>query len=585
MPPVNSIPLSRMPVVAIVGRPNVGKSSLLNALAGKLISIVQDMPGVTRDRISYPLAIPLTDDSDPQYRFVELLDTGGYGFVDDTGLTEHIRHQIDLALARADLVLFIVDCQAGLTHSDETITHLLRQRGMKVVLLANKADGEKADLSLTEFAKLGFGTPLGVSALNKRNLDDIFVAIRKNVDLKNAPATMPEPEMLVAIVGKRNAGKSTLVNAIARIYEGEGDGKKGPGSPEGGARSADRVIVSEVPGTTRDSVDVRFDKDGQTLVVIDTAGVRKRRHMVGGNDDIAFYSFHRAERSIRRAGVILLLIDATEPVSEPDKKLADYISQQFKPVVLVVNKWDLAKIEFQRQAHEQGEDLDDRAIMTQYKDYLDKTLRHVDYAPIAFITAKDGKNVHQVLDLARHLHKQSAERVGTGRLNAAIEQIFGERTPSHYSGKRPRVYYATQTGTNPPEIVLFVNNPTLITETYQRFIINRFRELLPYAEVPIKLAIRGKAGAGTTGKFARKPKVAPPTYAPNKGLSKRGNTKGKGQDARDNAIPSKPVWDGNELLKSPTPRRAPKPGKSLPRQRPKADNPARPNRSRPKRGR
>lgn len=517
----------RMPVVAIVGRPNVGKSSLLNALAGRLISIVQDMPGVTRDRISYPLPIPLRASTGPdgEHRYVELLDTGGYGYTDPTGLTDHIKHQIELAIARADLVLFIVDCHAGLNAADETIAHLLRDKGLKVALVANKADGDKLDLTLGEFARLGFGTPIGVSALNNRNLDEVFAAIRMSVDLKDAPKDVPEPEMLVAIVGKRNAGKSTLVNSIATIYEG---------------KETERVIVSEVPGTTRDSVDVRFEKDAQVLTVIDTAGVRKKRHMV--TNDIEFYSFHRAERSIRRADVVLHLLDATEPVSEPDKKLAAYIAAQFKPVVLVVNKWDLAKETMVEQAHEQGVDPDDRAVMERYREYLDKTLRHVDYAPIAFITAKEGKNVHQLLDLARHLHKQASERIGTGKLNAAIEQIFEERTPSHPSGKRPKVYYGTQASTNPPEIVLFVNNPTLINETYQRFMLNRFRELLPFAEVPIKLVIRGKAGATT-------------------------------KDA--DGAPKKPVYDGaaggREVLKRPgtkpaatTPQpQAPRPGKSL----------------------
>lgn len=509
-----------LPVVAIVGRPNVGKSSLLNALAGRLVSIVQDMPGVTRDRISYPLAVPLSDNPGTEYRYVELLDTGGYGFVDETGLTDHIKQQIELALARANLVLFLVDCQAGLTVGDQEITNLLRGKGLKVALIANKADGEKADLSLGEFAKLGFGTPIGISALNNRNLSGVHAAIRRNIELKKAPKTIPEPEMLVAIVGKRNAGKSTLVNAIAREFEGPGGG-------------GDRVIVSEVPGTTRDSVDVRFEKDGQTMIVIDTAGVRKKRHMVGGKSDIEFYSFHRAERSIRRADVVLHLIDATEPVSEVDKKLAAYIRGEYKPVVLVINKWDLAKQQFIEQANDAGTEFNDREKMEEFRTYLDETLRHVDFAPIAFITAKEGKNVEQVINLARHLHKQASERVGTGRLNAAIEQIFGERTPTHFTGKRPRVYYATQTDTNPPEIVLFVNNPSLITETYQRFMINRFRELLPYAEVPIKLQIRGKAvGAAWSG-------------AP------------EGQ--------TKPVWDGAELLKD-----APKKTNALPGKRGKA---------------
>jgi GTP-binding protein len=278
--------------------------------------------------------------------------------------------------------------------------------------------------------------------------------------------------MLVAIVGKRNAGKSTLVNAVAEIYEGHGD----------------RVIVSEVPGTTRDSVDVRFEKDGKTLIVIDTAGVRKKRRMV--TDDISFYSFHRAERSIRRADVVLMLIDATEPVSEPDKKLARYIAEQFKPVVLVVNKWDLAKQKLQEQSKEQGGKFDDHGIMEEYRAYLDEELKHVDYSPIAFITAKEGKNVQQVLDLAQHLFNQANTRVTTHKLNEAVRQVMEERRPSTRFGRRARVYYVTQTDVAPPTIVVFVNHPEYLEESYQRFMVNRFRELLPYPEVPIRLVVR-----------------------------------------------------------------------------------------------
>jgi len=459
--------VKKLPVVAIVGRPNVGKSSLLNAMVGKLISIVQDMPGVTRDRVSYPLYV--------NGKFVELVDTGGYGFDDATGLTDHIKHQIEMAMARANLVLFVVDCTAGATAVDQEIAGLLRRQNLKVVLIANKADGPNADTALADLARLGFGTPLGVSALNNRNIDHIFTAIEANLDLSKAPDKIPQPEMMVAIVGKRNAGKSTLVNAIARLYEGD----------------TDRVIVSEVPGTTRDSIDVRFEKDGKNLIVIDTAGVRKKRHMV--TNDIEFYSFHRAERSIRRADVVLMLLDATEPASEPDKKLAAYIASQHKPVVLVVNKWDLAKTTLAEQNKKGGEMPEDRELMEKFRKYLDEELKHIDYAPIAFITAKEGRNVQSVIDLAQHLFKQANTRLTTGVLNRAVRQVLTERTPSTPKGKRPKIFYATQTGVAPPTIVLFVNNPDFLIESYQRFMINRFRELLPFAEVPMKLVLRGRA--------------------------------------------------------------------------------------------
>jgi GTP-binding protein len=315
--------------------------------------------------------------------------------------------------------------------------------------------------------------------MNNRNIELVEDAIRKNLDLSQAPTELPKPAMLVAIVGKRNAGKSTLVNSIAQIYEGEGD----------------RVIVSEVPGTTRDSVDVRFEKEGKTLVVIDTAGVRKKRQMV--THDIEFYSYHRAQVSIRRADVVLMLIDATEPVSEPDKKLAMYIIDQHKPVIIVINKWDLARERLIEERTEAGgKPLRDEDVMAEYRTYLDAQLPHIDFAPLAFITAKDGRNVQSVVDLAQHIHAQANLRLGTGRLNAVVREILEERGPSTPSGRRARIYYATQTDVSPPTIVLFVNNPDFITEPYQRYMINRFREMLPFAEVPIKLVIRGRPERG-----------------------------------------------------------------------------------------
>jgi GTP-binding protein len=492
--------MAELPVIAIVGRPNVGKSSLLNALVGRRISIVQDEPGVTRDRVSTPLAI--------DGRFVELVDTGGYGFEDPDKLTEHIRQQIELAMSRANLVLFIVDTEAGLTGGDQQIASLLRRQGLKTVLVANKTDGPKADVALGEFARLGFGTPIGVSAMNDRNLDQLVTAIEQNVDLANAPTEMPAPQLMLAIVGKRNAGKSTFVNAIASFYEGD---------PQ-------RVIVSEVPGTTRDSIDVRFEKEGKTLVVIDTAGVRKKRQMV--THDIEFYSFHRAQRSIRRADVVLMLIDGIEHVSEPDKQLARYIADQLKPVIIVVNKWDLVLANAQKQAEAHHTTFSSDLLMQEFSEYLNLELPHIDYAPIAFITAKDGKNVQQVIDLAQHLFKQANTRITTGELNKAVQQILAERVPSTPAGQRVKVFYATQTDVAPPTIVLFVNNADYVNETYQRFMINRFRELLPYDEVPIKLVIRSRVrGQGSDEDLAEgaRPirKRQSPTSKPRPKKSKR----------------------------------------------------------------
>jgi GTP-binding protein len=303
-------------------------------------------------------------------------------------------------------------------------------------------------------------------------------------------------------------------------------------------RFREMLPFAEVPGTTRDSVDVRFEKDGKTLIVIDTAGVRKKRHMV--TNDVEFYSFHRAERSIRRAGVVLMLIDATEPVSEPDKKLARYIHEQHKPVVLVVNKWDLAKeqardLRKEKAGHKEVA-IDDRELMEKYREYLDAELKHLDYAPIAFITAKDNRNVQGVIDLAQRLFKQSNERVTTSKLNAAIQKMMEERGPSTPSGRRARVYYATQTDVAPPTIVLFVNNPLYLNETYQRYMINRFREMLPFAEVPIVLQIRGRQGGGRDG--AAVPTLDDPSAAPPRPRQQRPQP--RGGKARQQSRPGGP---------------------------------------------
>ena len=429
--------------VAIIGRPNVGKSSLLNALAGEMISIVDPTTGVTRDRIS---AIIGKDE-----KYFELIDTGGYGIIDSDELSSHIEQQIQRAIEEANVVAFMVDIRDGLVPLDEKIGRLLHKHGLDVIGVANKADTAKMFPAAAEFSRLGFGEFLCVSAKNNLNkavlLDKIFERIEH---LESAKPK--EPAMKIAIVGKRNAGKSTLVNAMV---------------------GSERMIVSEAPGTTRDAVDVRFEKDGKSIVVIDTAGIRKKGKIA---DSIEFYSYVRATRSIRRADVVLFLIDATVPVSQIDKKVAKFFSGQYKSCIIVVNKWDLAK---------------ETAVTGDYEEYLTKLLPVLKYAPMAFTTATKAKNVKSVLDLSAEIFKQTTTWIPTGKLNKAFEIVKAERGGA---AKRktvwPKIYYATQVAVNPVTILMFVNKPELFDENYRRFIIGRLRALLPIDEVPIRLLAR-----------------------------------------------------------------------------------------------
>jgi len=433
-----------LPTVAIIGRPNVGKSSLLNALAGEMVSIVERTAGVTRDRVSTIIG--------KDERYFELIDTGGYGIVDSDQLSGHIEQQILQAIESASLVLFMVDIRDGLMPLDEKTARLLRKHDLDVIGVANKADTAKMFPAAAEFSKLGFGEFLCISAKNNLNkavlLDKVFDKLSHLESAKPA-----EPAMKVAIVGKRNTGKSTLVNAMV---------------------GSDRVIVSETPGTTRDAVDVRFEKDGKTIIVIDTAGIRKKSKMA---DSIEFYSYVRATRSIRRADVVLFLIDATVPVSQVDKKLARFITDEYKSCILVVNKWDLAK---------------DTTVTGDYGEYLTKILPGLKCSPIAFTTATKAKNVQSVLDLTAEIFKQTTTQIPTAKLNKAFEIIKQEHVGTTKRGKagRPKIYYATQIAVNPVTILMFVNKPTLFEENYRRFIIGRLRDLLPIAEVPIRLLAR-----------------------------------------------------------------------------------------------
>jgi len=446
-----------IPVVAIIGRPNVGKSSLFNALARRMISVVEPTPGVTRDRVSVII--------ERSNCYFELVDTGGYGIVDADHLEKDVHQQIQRAIDSANLVLFVVDIRDGIMSLDQTITRLLRKHNLKVLGVANKADAQSKFPEAGEFGRLGFGDFLCVSAQNNINKDVLLDTIIDRLKIVES-ARPAEPVMRIAIVGKRNAGKSSIVNAIV------GD---------------TRVIVSETPGTTRDAIDIRFEKDGQTIVVIDTPGVKKKSKLA---DNIEFYSFVRATSSVRRADVVLLMIDATTPVSQPDKKLAQLIAEESKACIIVVNKWDLAK---------------DSADTGQYEDYLTKLLPGLRHAPIAFTTASEGKNVKSVLDLAAELFKQATTWISTGKLNRAFEAIKETQAGSSKIGS-PKIYYATQVAINPVTILMFVNKPELFDENYRRFVVSQLSDLLPIAEVPIRLFVRAHRETEPTPEPVRKPK-------------------------------------------------------------------------------
>ena len=447
--------------IAIIGRPNVGKSSILNKLARQRVSIVDAVPGVTRDRVSVTLELDAPVDlKTREKRWIELSDTGGWGVyttdderIDDAGcdlnaLTNDIEAQIGTAMAGADLILFVIDAQSGLMPLDHVVTDLLRKRGLadRVRVIANKVDGDSWEAHAMEAAGLGFGEPLCVSATSGRHMRRLRELLWNAAEPhRDAPV---DEDMKLAIVGCRNAGKSTLINALA----GE-----------------ERCIVSEIAGTTRDAVDVRFEMQDRAFLAIDTAGLRKRKSFSG---DVEYYAYHRMLQAIRRADVVLFLVDATRKVSQVDAKLSQELQRQFKPTVIVVNKWD---------------EVDGEASPEAYAEYLTKELRGLDYVPIVLASALKGQGLEDVVKMAFNLHEQATHREGTGSINSVIKTILKKRGPTSRLGSQAKLFYAAQVATQPPTIALVVNDPKLFEGRYERYLMNRLREELPFSEVPIRL--------------------------------------------------------------------------------------------------
>lgn len=433
--------------VAIVGRPNVGKSSIFNWLAGRRLAIVDDQAGVTRDRLTTLLEY--------DGRHFEIIDTGGMGIKDVDNLTKEVESQIEAGIDEADVLLFVVDTRTGIAPLDEMVAERLRKIDKPILLVANKTDHPDMDIQAEEFHRLGRGYLVRVSAEQNRNRHELLDLILQRLppdqvlDEEVAP-----PVMKVAMVGRRNVGKSTFVNTLAK---------------------AQRMIVSEVPGTTRDSVDVHFELDGQRFIAIDTPGLRRNKSV---KTDIDFYGMHRAQRSIRRADVVLMFFDCTSRLSRVDKQLAHYIAEQYKPCVLVVNKWDKLA----------GQMPTERWVR-----YLRENFPTMAYCPIAFVTGQTGKNVKTLLNHAQMLFKQAQQRISTGQLNRLVKAALELHPPPLHQLKRPKIFYATQIGVAPPTIVLVCNNPQGFPAPYQRYLLGFLRDHLPFGEVPIKLYLQARA--------------------------------------------------------------------------------------------
>jgi len=476
-----------LPRIAIVGRPNVGKSSLLNMLSRQKVSIVDSTPGVTRDRVSTVIELTGPLQTEPM-KLIEVIDTGGFGVYTAQGerfnevgddlsqLSGAIEAQIEHAVRTSDLILFVVDAQTGVTALDETFAQHLRigaaDAGCRVLLLANKVDAENWEAYAAEASSLGFGEPVLVSA--KTNFMRRALCERLYAE---APKAMGErdqiAEMKLAIVGKRNAGKSTLVNTLA----GE-----------------ERVIVSEIAGTTRDAVDVRFEMDGKTFVAIDTAGLRRRKSIP---NRVEWFAQQRSLQSVDRGDVVLFLLDATDHISKVDKQLSKQILDRFKPCVIVVNKWDLVE----GRKNKKGIEI----TIEDYQEYLGKELGGLSRCPIVFVSATENEGVRDAVELAFELYEQARRRVSTGELNRTFDEILERRGPSSKLGTQAKILYVSQVSVAPPTIVMKVNRAGLFTPGYVRYLMNRLAETTPFEEVPIRLLIRDRTHNDPRDESSRNP--------------------------------------------------------------------------------
>ena len=438
------------PVVAIVGRPNVGKSMLFNKLIGQRMSIVEDTPGVTRDR--------LYADCEWSGRCFTLVDTGGIEPQTDSEILRFMRDQAEIAIQNADVIIFMTDIRTGMTAADEDVANMLQRSNKPIVLAVNKADSlGEPPAEFYEFYNLGLGEPIAISSVHGHGTGELLDRCLEFFP-EDAGKVEEDDSIKVALIGKPNVGKSSLTNKIL---------------------GQERVIVSDVAGTTRDAVDSYFENEFGKYTFIDTAGIRKKSKV---NDDIEKFSVLRASLAVERSNVCLIMIDAQEGVTEQDTKVAGIAHDAGKACIIVVNKWDLV-------------DKDDKTLRKQ-EEQIRKDLAYMPYAPILFISAKTGQRVGKLFELINKVYDESCKRITTGMLNNVLADAVARVQPPTDRGKRLKVYYITQTGVCPPNFVFFCNESKLFHFSYQRYLENKLREVFGFEGTPIRVVIRQKGENG-----------------------------------------------------------------------------------------
>lgn len=430
------------PLIAIVGRPNVGKSTFFNKVVGRKVSITEDRPGVTRDR--------LYADAEWQGRKFTVVDTGGIELKSQDNMWQHIARQAEIAIETADVILFFTDGKEGLTSSDYDVAEKLRRSKKPVVLVVNKIDDYSQE-KLFDFYALGLGEPFAVSAEHSQGIGDV---LDEALSYLGEGENTEDDSLKIAIVGKPNAGKSSLVNRLL---------------------GSERSIVTSVAGTTRDAVDTRLEKNGKRYTIIDTAGIRRKRSV---EDDVEYYSVLRAFDAVRRADVCVLVVDASEGITEQDTKIIGYVHEQGKPSVIAMNKWDLVE--------------KDTNTINRFEEKLSEDLKFMSYFKSVYISAKTGQRAEKILEIADMVYANSTRRVSIGELNDLIMDAVRVNEPPSYNGRRLRIFYTTQANAVPPTFVFFVNDETLMHFSYERYLENVIRKAYDFTGTPIRLVLRQK---------------------------------------------------------------------------------------------